>query len=124
MVQDIPTRGTLSSFFSHITSEGLKGTADEVARKSYTRTVIFFLLLFIVFGFLSINGWDVSGATFYLLLPIIWFASFGGFFTMSYNSLSGDTLVTTGILAKHMVAIIATLFIGGFIFNQLSKENR
>jgi hypothetical protein len=118
--ENIPERGTVKSFVKHITTVKALGTTPE--RQSYTMTVMFFLFLFIILGFLSYTtGYE---ATIVILFPLIWLASAGGAFQMSYYKLGSDVLTTTGFFSKYIVAVIATLLVGGYAFNQLAKESR
>lgn len=121
--EDIPERGTLKAFFKYISTLDIFGGSQE--RQDYSRTLLFFIIIFIVFGLISYTtGFELqtAGGSLLLLVPIVWFASAGGFFTMNYSPLVQNSLGDPGFFAKYTVALITT-FIGlGYTLSRIAEE--
>ena len=120
---DIPTRGTLKAFFSNIGTTNYYGNSE--ARVAYTRMMMFFLIIFMIFGFLSYTtGWDVQtqGGALLLLVPLVWIASAGGMFNIPYDLGTPQALAQGGFLQKYTVALLASMFGGGYLFSEMAKR--
>jgi len=115
LTTDIPTRGTIKSFFQNLRNLDLFG--DDAGRQEYSRIILFFLVLFIIMGAICYKtGWDMqtAGGGLLFAVPLIWIASVAGFFSMSYTG-------TSPFIDKYSVAMISSLIGFGYMFNKLAE---
>lgn len=113
MVVNIPDRGTLTSFFTHL--RDLNEFGSDNNRQEYSRIVFFYLILAIVMASISrATNWDLIniGGSLVFMNFIIIFGSYAGFLTLSYTGVNGW-------MDQYVVALITSLFTVGFIFNKL-----
>lgn len=116
MKTNIPPRGTLMAFFKY--AKNLNEFGDDTNRQEYSRIVLFFLMLSIIMGVICYNtGWDFStaGGAMGFMTFIILIASYGGFLTLSYTGVNGW-------MDQYVVALITSLFCGGYILNKFARE--
>ncbi len=119
---NISERGTLLAFFKYSANLDIFGS-DE-GRVEYSKIVFFFTILFLLLGAISFKtGWDftTTGGSLMLLLPIIWFASFAGFLSISYLPDLQTNIIPAAAMQKHTVALITSFLTFGFILNKLSQ---
>jgi len=110
---DIPPRGTLKAFFTHL--RDIPQFGGEGGRAEYSRIVLFFLIFTILVGVLtSTTNWDLltgGGGIGIMALGII-FASVAGFFTMNVTAGRSD------FLDQYSLALIVGLLYAGWYFHK------
>jgi len=118
---DIPPRGTISAFFTHIRT--IRQFGDEEGRVAFSRILLFFLILFMVLGFLCYTtGWDfaTTGGALLLVVPIVLMASMGGFFEINYLPSLKTDMIPAEWIQKYSIALITCLIGLGYAFNKLA----
>ena len=116
---------TLKNFFLELSQINTEFGGDRL-RQSYTKIILFFFLLTIIFASLNIFAqvelYSVH-TTILIFWAIIWLFSIGGFFDIPYTSGNTGVWVSTW-LTKYAVAILSSCFVAGFFLNKFRRESQ
>ena len=99
----VKPRGTINSFFTYATN--IPELGNETKRQQFSRLTLFFFILMITLGMLSMKtGWDLAtgGGGLFAVALITFIASYGGFLYMAVTPLE--------FINKYLLGLMALFF--------------